>query len=124
MSLVFTCSYKVDKLCFLYVPIIGMPRIYVFSSNSNESSIFYELVTCDFNWDLKPRISLQDTPVILYSSNTTGASKDDVLTHGKLIEMVKVFVRFEASQYECLSTENVYLEIVPMHHGYRLGIIN
>ncbi|KAF3654315.1 4-coumarate--CoA ligase-like 3 [Capsicum annuum] len=122
VSLVFTCSDKVDKLCTLDVPVIGVPEILVSGSNGGESSVFYELVTCHPNWDLRPRISQQDTAVILYSSGTTGASKGVVLTHGNLIAMVELFVRFESSQYEYLSTENVYLAIAPMFHVYGLSL--
>lgn len=45
-----------------------------------------------------------------------------MLTHGNLIAMVELFVRFEASQYEDLSTGNVFLAVLPMFHIYGLSL--
>ncbi|KAA8521211.1 hypothetical protein F0562_011882 [Nyssa sinensis] len=58
----------------------------------------------------------------MYSSGTTGASKGVVLTHRNLIAMIELFVRFEASQYDYLSLENVYLAVLPMFHIYGLSL--
>lgn len=122
VTLAFTTSDKVDKLSTLDIPVIGMPEILVSGSNGSESSVFYELISCDSNWDLRPKISQQDTAAILYSSGTTGVGKGVILTHRNFIAMVETFVRFEASQYEYLSTENVYLDVMPMFHVYGLSL--
>lgn len=122
VTLAFTTNDKVDKLSMLDVPVIRVPEILVSGSNGSESSDFYELISCDPNWDSRPKISQQDTAAILYSSGTTGASKGVVLTHGNFIAMMELFVRFEASQYEYLSSENVYLAVVPMFHVYGLSL--
>ncbi|KAB2088481.1 hypothetical protein ES319_A03G001000v1 [Gossypium barbadense] len=58
----------------------------------------------------------------MYSSGTTGVSKGVVLTHGNLIAMVELFVKFEASQYEYSSSKNVYLAVVPMFHIYGFSL--
>ncbi|CAN4076342.1 unnamed protein product [Withania somnifera] len=122
VTLAFTTNDKADSLSTLDVPVIGVPEILVSGSNGSERSDFYELISCDPNWDSRPKISQQDTAAILYSSGTTGASKGVILTHGNFIAMMELFVRFEASQYEYLSTENVYLAVVPMFHVYGLSL--
>lgn len=122
VTLAFTSSDKVDQLSTLDIPVIGVPEILVSGSNCSESSVFYELISCDPNWDSRPKISQQDTAAILYSSGTTGVGKGVILTHGNFIAMVETFVRFEASQYEYSSSENVYLDVTPMFHVYGLSL--
>lgn len=45
-----------------------------------------------------------------------------MLTHRNFLSTIELFVRFEASQYEYLPTENVYLAAIPMFHIYGLSI--
>ncbi|KAK4368820.1 hypothetical protein RND71_012612 [Anisodus tanguticus] len=104
------------------VSVIRVPEILVSSDNFSESSDFNELISSDPNWDSRVKISQQDTAAILYSSGTMGAGKGVILTHGNFITMMELFVRFEASQYEYLSSENVYLAVVPMFHVYGLSL--
>ncbi|KAL9663637.1 hypothetical protein QQ045_019028 [Rhodiola kirilowii] len=61
---------------------------------------------------------------ILYSSGTgiTGTSKGVVLSHRNLIATVELFVRFEASKYDELSSSNVYLAALPMFHILGLSL--
>ncbi|KAJ8555208.1 hypothetical protein K7X08_012704 [Anisodus acutangulus] len=122
VTLAFTTNDKVDKLSTIGVPVIRVPEILVSCDNYSESSDFYELISCDPNWDSRVKISQQDTAAILYSSGTTGEGKGVILTHGNFIAMMELFVRFEASQYEYLSSENVYLAVVPMFHVYGLSL--
>ncbi|CAN4128071.1 unnamed protein product [Withania somnifera] len=122
VTLAFTTNDKVDNLSILDVPVIGVPEILVSGSSGSGSPDFYEMISCDPNKVSRPKISQQDTAAILYSSGTTGASKGVILTHGNFIAMMELFVRFEASQYEYLSTENVYLAVVPMFHVYGLSL--
>ncbi|KAK4743566.1 hypothetical protein SAY87_001567 [Trapa incisa] len=70
----------------------------------------------------KPLIRQDDMAAIVYSSGTTGVSKGVVLTHRNLISMVELFVKFEASQYSSLSSDNVYLASMPMFHIYGLSL--
>ncbi|BBH07505.1 AMP-dependent synthetase and ligase family protein [Prunus dulcis] len=74
--------------------------------------------------DLAPRpvIKQQDTAAIMYSSGTTGVSKGVMLTHRNFIAAVAHFVRFEASQYEGSSLDNVYLAVLPLFHIYGLSL--
>lgn len=65
----------------------------------------------------RPVIRQEDTAAILYSSGTTGTCKGVVLTHGNLISMIELFVRFEASQYPSEATV-VHLVVMPMFHIY------
>ncbi|XP_019190672.1 PREDICTED: 4-coumarate--CoA ligase-like 6 [Ipomoea nil] len=123
VSLVFTALETVDKLGTLGVQIIGLPEHLMFDSETNLlDSAFHNLISCDPKLAPKPRIKQQDTAVILYSSGTTGNCKGVVLTHANFIATVELFVRFEASQYEHLSTENVYLDVIPMFHVYGLSL--
>lgn len=66
------------------------------------------------------KIGQDDTAAIVYSSGTTGPSKGVILTHRNLVSMAEMFVKFEASQYEYPSTDNVYLAVLPMFHIYGL----
>lgn len=66
----------------------------------------------------RPVIRQEDTAAILYSSGTTGTCKGVVLTHGNLISMIELFVRFEASQYPSEATVVVHLVVMPMFHIY------
>ncbi|CAM8885368.1 unnamed protein product [Rhodiola kirilowii] len=70
----------------------------------------------------KPVIYQDDAAAILYSSGTTGTSKGVVLSHRNLIATVELFVRFEASKYDELSSSNVYLAALPMFHIYGLSL--
>ncbi|KAL9664522.1 hypothetical protein QQ045_019925 [Rhodiola kirilowii] len=70
----------------------------------------------------RPVIYQDDAAAILYSSGTTGTSKGVVLSHRNLIATVELFVRFEASKYDELSSSNVYLAALPMFHIYGLSL--
>nr|GMC85838.1 4-coumarate--CoA ligase-like 6 [Ipomoea batatas] len=122
VRLVFTTLERVDKLGTLGVQIIGLPQHFMFGSERNLGSGFDNLISCDPKLAPKPRIKQQDTAVILYSSGTTGNCKGVVLTHANFIATVELFMRFKASQYEHLSTENVYLDVIPMFHVYGLSL--
>lgn len=122
VSLVFTTLETVDKLDTLGIRIIGLPEKLMFDSKRNSDSAFHKLISCDPKLAPKPRIKQQDTAVILYSSGTTGNCKGVMLTHANFIATVELFMRFEASQYEHLSTDNVYLDVIPMFHVYGLSL--
>ena len=42
--------------------------------------------------------------------------------HGNFIDTIEFFVRFEASQYYDLESDNVYLVVLPMFHIYELSL--
>ncbi|KAI7752533.1 hypothetical protein M8C21_015884 [Ambrosia artemisiifolia] len=85
---------------------------------------FYKLISGDHGLVRRRTVRQDDTAVILYSSGTTGASKGVVLSHRNLISGVELFVRFEASQYEFVPEEMVYLAVIPMFHIYGLTLFN
>ncbi|XP_057477261.1 4-coumarate--CoA ligase-like 6 [Actinidia eriantha] len=118
----FTTPDRVEKFNALGIPAIGVPEIVGSDLTQISESDFYKLTFGNPNWVPRPRIHQQDTAAIMYSSGTTGTCKGVVLTHGNFIAMIELFVRFEASQYEHLSTENVYLAVLPMFHIYGLSL--
>lgn len=120
--LAFTGSENVDKLQAFGIPTIAVPENVVSDSKKEFFSIFHELVYGKFALAPRPVIKQQDTAAILYSSGTTGASKGVLVTHGNFIATVELFVRFEASQYEYSSLNNVYLAVLPMFHIYGLSL--
>ncbi|XP_059656941.1 4-coumarate--CoA ligase-like 6 [Cornus florida] len=122
LALAFTMLEKVDELKSLGVPVIGVPENVNSNSKQNGFSDFHKLISINPNSVQRPVISQHDTAAIMYSSGTTGASKGVVLTHRCFIAMIELFVRFEASQYEGLGSENVYLAVLPMFHIYGLSL--
>ncbi|KAK6934909.1 AMP-binding enzyme, C-terminal domain [Dillenia turbinata] len=122
VKFVFTVSDKIDQIRSCGVNPILVPETRNFDPTKIEYSEFHKLVTNDFLDFPRPLISQQDVAAIMYSSGTTGASKGALVTHGNLISMVELFVRFEAFQYEYPSTENVYLALVPMFHIYGMAL--
>ncbi|CAH9133012.1 unnamed protein product [Cuscuta epithymum] len=120
VRLAFTTPDRVDELDKLGVRAIGLTENFVVDSKTNLGSTFGKLISSDPRSAPNLRIKQQDTAVILYSSGTTGSCKGVLLTHQNFIAMVVLFVRFEASLYEQLSTINVYLDVIPMFHVYGL----
>jgi 4-coumarate--CoA ligase len=118
----FTISEKVEKLAGLGIPAIGVPENVNTDSKPTDFQAFRGLISGNTDWFPRPVINQQDTAAILYSSGTTGVSKGVELTHGNFIAMVELFVRFEASQYENSSWDNVYSAVVPMFHVYGLSL--
>ncbi|KAG7011356.1 4-coumarate--CoA ligase-like 6 [Cucurbita argyrosperma subsp. argyrosperma] len=123
VRLAFATPQNVGNFEALGVQAIGVPE------NTNLDlmrpmgfSSFYELISGGFDLNKRPVIRQEDTAAILFSSGTTGVSKGVLLTHRNFISTVELFVRFEASQYEYLTTENVYLAAIPMFHVYGLSI--
>ncbi|XP_004512448.1 4-coumarate--CoA ligase-like 6 isoform X1 [Cicer arietinum] len=121
VSLAFTVPENVKKLETISIPIIAVPENEKDLKNDC-FSCFFNLIYGNFDLPQKPVIKQEDTAGILYSSGTTGVSKGVVLTHKNLIAMVELFVRFEASQYEYSSLNNVYLAALPMFHVYGLSL--
>ncbi|XP_027181733.1 4-coumarate--CoA ligase-like 6 [Coffea eugenioides] len=115
---------KVDELSAFGFPVIGVPNTESLMPNSKvcRNSDFYKLISSDPKLAPRPKINQQDTAAILYSSGTTGTCKGTILTHGNFIAMVVLFVRFEASTYCDLPSENVYLATSPMFHIYGLSL--
>ncbi|KAE8678611.1 4-coumarate--CoA ligase-like 6 [Hibiscus syriacus] len=118
----FTQLEKVDKLEKLGVHVIGVPENMDLDSEKNDFLPFHKLIGDHFGKAPRPVIRQQDTAAIMYSSGTTGVSKGVVLTHVNFIAMTELFVRFEASQYEYSSSDNVYLAVLPMFHVYGLSL--
>ncbi|RAL53764.1 hypothetical protein DM860_004235 [Cuscuta australis] len=124
VRLAFSSVDRVGDLAEFGIPAIGLPE----GTNNLDfpaDSVFFKLISTDPNTAPRPRIRQQDAAAILFSSGTTGSSKGVILTHANLIATVKLFVRFEASQYEggCRrSRENVYLGVLPMFHVYGLSL--
>ncbi|KAH7855968.1 hypothetical protein Vadar_031123 [Vaccinium darrowii] len=120
--LAFTLPDCIDKILGLGIPAIGVPE--------TGGSDLKQMGLLDFDQLIggqspnsvpNPTIHQEDTAVILYSSGTTGTSKGVVLSQRNLISMIELFVRFEASQYEYSSEENVHLAVMPMFHIYGLS---
>lgn len=123
ISLAFTIYENVDKLrSWGTTPVIAVPENLINDFKEGRFSDFHKLITGKFDLVDRPVIRQQDTAAILNSSGTTGASKGAVLTHGNFIAAVELFVRFEASQYEYLSSEAVFLAVLPMFHIYGLSL--
>ncbi|KAK8626319.1 hypothetical protein V6N13_133970 [Hibiscus sabdariffa] len=118
----FTSLDKSKQLQNLGVHAIGVPENIDLGSENIGFSPFHKLIRGRFGEAPRPVIRQQDTAAIMYSSGTTGVSKGVVLTHGNLIAMVELFVKFEASQYKYPSSKNVYLAVVPMFHIYGLSL--
>lgn len=119
----FTMTQKIKNVEALGIQAIGVPE------NTNLDlmrpmgfSSFYELISGGSDLNKRPVIRQEDTAAILFSSGTTGVSKGVLLTHRNFLSTIELFVRFEASQYEYLPTENVYLAAIPMFHIYGLSI--
>jgi 4-coumarate--CoA ligase len=122
VCLAFTVPENVEKLQALGIPAIGVPENLNLDSKQTTFSAFYKLISGCFDLAPRPVIKQQDTAAIMYSSGTTGTSKGAVLTHKNFIAMVELFVRFEASQYEYSSLDNVYLAVLPMFHIYGISL--
>lgn len=122
VCLAFALTEKVEKLQALGIRAIAVPENVNLVSKQSGFSDFYKLISGSFDLAPRPVIKQQDTAAIMYSSGTTGGSKAVVLTHGNLIAMVELFVRFDASQYEDSSSSNVYLAVLPMFHIYGLSL--
>jgi 4-coumarate--CoA ligase len=122
VCLAFTVPEKVEKLQAFGIPVIGVPENVNLDSKLTTFSAFYKLLSSCFELAPRPVIKQQDTAAIMYSSGTTGMSKGVVLTHRNLIAMAELFVRFEASQYEYSSLDNVFLAVLPMFHIYGLSL--
>lgn len=126
VRLAFACSDRLEEVRRLGVKVVAVPE----NGNGDwykvEFMEFYGLISKSGGVDLdsaaKPVITQDDKAAIVYSSGTTGLSKGVVLTHRNLIAMVELFVKFEASQYNFLSSENVYLASLPMFHIYGLSL--
>ncbi|KAL5550877.1 hypothetical protein UlMin_001053 [Ulmus minor] len=121
-SFAFSVSEKVGILQVLGIPTIGVPQNVSLDLNPNGFSNFYKLLYGGFDLAPRPLIKQEDTAAIMYSSGTTGVSKGVALSHGNFIAMIELFVRFEASQYEYSSLNNVYLAALPMFHIYGLSL--
>ncbi|XP_054824074.1 4-coumarate--CoA ligase-like 6 [Prosopis cineraria] len=121
VSLAFTLREKIRKLQPLGIPLIGVPEN-MKELKCSDFSVFYNLVSGSSDLFPRPVIKQEDRAAIIYSSGTTGVSKGVVLTHKNFVSMVKLFVRFEASQYEYSSSKNVFLAVLPMFHIYGLSL--
>lgn len=126
VKLAFTVFDKIHELATLGINAILIPELLDDPDLQESDSTFFKLINSNNNPNLmirpRPVINQQDTAAILYSSGTTGTCKGVVLTHGNLIAMVELFVRFEVSQYEYLGSDNVYLAVLPMFHIYGLSL--
>ncbi|KAJ7943909.1 4-coumarate--CoA ligase-like [Quillaja saponaria] len=119
VSLAFTLSENVKKFEVLGIPAIEVPE---FVNSNPNPSVFYELISGNHDLLSKPVINQEDIAVILYSSGTTGASKGVILTHKNFISMLVLNVRLDATLYNDLGGENVYLAALPMFHVYGLSL--
>ncbi|XP_031266911.1 4-coumarate--CoA ligase-like 6 [Pistacia vera] len=122
VRLVFSVHDNVEKLKSLGLSVIAVPENVDSGCEDVKFSVFYKIISGNYDLVKKPVISQDDTAAILYSSGTTGPSKGVVLTHRNFIAVVELFVRFEASQYEWLSWKNVYLAVLPMFHIYGISL--
>lgn len=118
----FTGPENADKLQALGIPAILVPENALSGSSKDIFSVFYKLIYSRCYLALRPVIKQQDTAAIMYSSGTTGVSKGVMITHRNFIATVVHFVRFEASQYEASSLDNVYLAVLPLFHIYGLSL--
>ncbi|KAH0971874.1 hypothetical protein GBA52_024030 [Prunus armeniaca] len=118
----FTGPENADKLQALGIPAILVPENAISGLKEDIFLVFYKLIYSSFDLAPRPVIKQQDTAAIMYSSGTTGVSKGVMLTHRNFIATVAHFVRFEASQYEGSSLDNVYLAVLPMFHIYGLSL--
>ncbi|KAK9275547.1 hypothetical protein L1049_022814 [Liquidambar formosana] len=118
----FTMSENVEKLAGLGIPAVGVPENVNTDSKPTDFQAIRGLISGNTDWVARPVINQQDTAAILYSSGTTGVSKGVELTHGNFIAKVEPFVRFEASEYENSSSDNVYSAVIPMFHVYGLSL--
>ncbi|KAI4303469.1 hypothetical protein MLD38_039093 [Melastoma candidum] len=115
---------RASELSSLGVPeVIAVPENPGDVENWDRGCLFHEMVYGKMGMPPPKRsIGQEDTAAIIYSSGTTGPSKGVILTHQNLISMLELFVKFEASQYEYPSTDNVYLAVLPMFHIYGLSL--
>ncbi|CAL9022758.1 unnamed protein product [Prunus brigantina] len=118
----FTGPENADKLQALGIPAILVPENALSGSSKDIFLVFYKLIYSRCYLALRPVIKQQDTAAIMYSSGTTGVSKGVMITHRNFIATVAHFVRFEASQYEGSSLDNVYLAVLPLFHIYGLSL--
>lgn len=121
-KVVFSLVDNVENLSALGVSAVAVPERFDYESVPREFSRFYELISSDASLFSRPVIRQEDTAAVMHSSGTTGTSKGVVLTHKNFIAMVELFVRFEASQYDLVSWEMVYLAVLPMFHIYGLSL--
>ncbi|KAL6008235.1 hypothetical protein ACLOJK_033741 [Asimina triloba] len=120
--LAFSASGCLERLKRIGIRTIAVPEDVESKPISPEFCCFNELLSRHPELAPKPVIRQADTAALLYSSGTSGVSKGVILTHGNMIAMVLLFVRFEASQYENPGWENVYLATLPMFHVYGLSL--
>ncbi|KAK8926660.1 4-coumarate--CoA ligase-like 6 [Platanthera zijinensis] len=122
LTLVFSTPEKVgifDSICGA-APVIPVPED--LSYDSLQFQIFHMLMSCKEQIFIKPAIRQSDAAAVLFTSGTSGSSKGAILTHGNFISMMELFVRFEASQYEKESFEDVCLAAIPMFHVYGMSL--
>ncbi|XP_030535496.1 4-coumarate--CoA ligase-like 6 [Rhodamnia argentea] len=122
VRLAFTSSDNCEMFKALDVSATAVPEDVCYGSRDCEFVDFRMLLSRKFESFQRPIVKQQDMAAIVYSSGTTGVSKGVVLTHGNFIAMCELFVRFEASQYEYPSSENVYLAVLPMFHIYGMSL--
>ncbi|KAJ8753306.1 hypothetical protein K2173_019705 [Erythroxylum novogranatense] len=103
----------VDCKALFGIPFIGVPKNGNLNVKTDGFETFNMLLNDFTDLALKPVIRQQDTTAIM---------DNWCLTHGNFISMVELFVRFEASQYQCPSAKNVYLAVLPMFHIYGLSL--
>ncbi|XP_072984246.1 4-coumarate--CoA ligase-like 6 [Typha latifolia] len=120
IDLAFTSLDNVVKVERLGVRSVAVPEILDF--DIEKFAIFHKIISSNPRHAPRPVIRQTDTAAVLYSSGTSGPSKGVVITHGNLISMVELFVKFEASQYQIESWKNVYLAALPMFHVYGLSL--